>query len=438
MATPITLRELDGDRRRPSCKGVGERKRDALASARHRDRARPAHHLPAPLGRPHQRGPRRRPRGRAGGAGAGRPCARRTSGRLRNRRTIVEAVGRRRHRADARRVLQPAVARAPAARRAAGRAVRQGRDVPRRAADDEPGRRPDRRPHRSHRADLPAEREGAAARRGSSPAGSRTRSSAAGRAASPTRCRTAIRRRLGLVDRGDALRSIHLPETIAEKEQARRRLAFDELLRVQLVLVLRKRALERDAVGHRATRSTASWCGASTPRCRSRSPAPSSGRSPRSTPTSPARTRCTGCCRATSAPARRSSPSRRCSTAVQGGHQGALMAPTEVLAEQHAASVRRAARRPRPCPTPTTCSATGRCASSCSPTASPAPSAASVLAGLADGARRHRHRHPRADPGGRRVPQPRRGRDRRAAPLRRRAAGGAARQGRRRRCPTCW
>ena len=43
---------------------------------------------------------------------------------------------------------------------------------------------------------------------------------------------------------------IHLPETMAEKERARRRLAFDELLRVQTVLVMRKRALERELAGH--------------------------------------------------------------------------------------------------------------------------------------------------------------------------------------------
>ena len=38
-------------------------------------------------------------------------------------------------------------------------------------------------------------------------------------------------------------------DSIRDKEQARRRLAFDELLRVQLVLVLRKRAMERDQRG---------------------------------------------------------------------------------------------------------------------------------------------------------------------------------------------
>jgi ATP-dependent DNA helicase RecG len=66
-----------------------------------------------------------------------------------------------------------------------------------------------------------------------------------------TRC---LRRRSaasGLVDRQRALFGIHAPESMAEKEEARRRLAFDELLRVQLVLVLRKKALERDAKGIR-------------------------------------------------------------------------------------------------------------------------------------------------------------------------------------------
>jgi ATP-dependent DNA helicase RecG len=56
-------------------------------------------------------------------------------------------------------------------------------------------------------------------------------------------------RRFGLVDRQRALR--HPRPGVTEKEDARRRLAFDELLRVQLVLVLRKKALERDAKGIR-------------------------------------------------------------------------------------------------------------------------------------------------------------------------------------------
>ena len=43
-------------------------------------------------------------------------------------------------------------------------------------------------------------------------------------------------------------------------------------------------------------------------------------------------TRCTGSCRATSAPARPSSRSGRCSRVVDAGGQAALLAPTEVLA----------------------------------------------------------------------------------------------------------
>ena len=58
-----------------------------------------------------------------------------------------------------------------------------------------------------------------------------------------------VRERLGLEDRGAAFRHIHVPDEIQQKEFARRRLAFDELLRVQLVLVLRKRAMEREQLG---------------------------------------------------------------------------------------------------------------------------------------------------------------------------------------------
>ena len=69
--------------------------------------------------------------------------------------------------------------------------------------------------------------------------------------ASPTRCPAEVRAPLDLRRSPDeAFSAIHLPETIGDKEQARRRLAFDELLRVQLVLVLRKRALEREARRH--------------------------------------------------------------------------------------------------------------------------------------------------------------------------------------------
>ncbi|MFY8238187.1 MAG: OB-fold nucleic acid binding domain-containing protein [Ilumatobacteraceae bacterium] len=44
----------------------------------------------------------------------------------------------------------------------------------------------------------------------------------------------------GFLGRGEAMRAIHLPDTVDAHAEARRRLAFDEVLRVQLMLVGRK------------------------------------------------------------------------------------------------------------------------------------------------------------------------------------------------------
>jgi ATP-dependent DNA helicase RecG len=65
----------------------------------------------------------------------------------------------------------------------------------------------------------------------------------------------ADRRRLRIIDRTEALEKIHRPESAADYDGARRRLAFDELLRVQLPLVLRRRALEAAArpIRHRVS-----------------------------------------------------------------------------------------------------------------------------------------------------------------------------------------
>jgi ATP-dependent DNA helicase RecG len=148
-----------------------------------------------------------------------------------------------------------------------------------------------------------------------------------------------IRRALHLIDRGRALRQIHLPETMAEKEQARYRLAFDELLRVQTVLVMRKRAFEReqrgirhDTTGELVRRFHAELAYALTDaqrRAITEIEADLSGPHPMhrllqgdvgsgKTVVAVSALLC----------------------AVQGQHQGALMAPTEVLAEQHAAGIR--------------------------------------------------------------------------------------------------
>ena len=149
----------------------------------------------------------------------------------------------------------------------------------------------------------------------------------------------AVRERNGLADRERALWHIHLPETMHDVATARQRLAFDELLRVQLVLVLRKRALERDAVGiaHAVD-------GELVRRFHALLPFPLTGAQRR-------------VIEEIAVDLAAPKPMHRLLqgdvgsgktvvavtallAAVQGGHQGALMAPTEVLAEQHAAGVR--------------------------------------------------------------------------------------------------
>ena len=146
--------------------------------------------------------------------------------------------------------------------------------------------------------------------------------------------------RLGMVTRHEALQRIHLPETYAEKEIARRRLAFDELLRVQTVLVMRKRALEREAKGIRHAVQ-----GELVGRLRAALPYELTGAQQRAISEieadlagpHPMHRLLQGDVGAGKTLVAVSAML----TAVQGGHQGALMAPTEVLAEQHAAGVRR-------------------------------------------------------------------------------------------------
>ncbi len=149
-----------------------------------------------------------------------------------------------------------------------------------------------------------------------------------------------IQQRLGLLDRTDALRLIHLPETMADQARARRRLAFDELLRVQTVLVMRKRAMERDAKGIRHVLD-----GELVPRLRAALPYELTGAQQRVIAeierdlegVHPMHRLLQGDVGAGKTLVAVSAML----TSVQGGHQAALMAPTEVLAEQHAAGVRR-------------------------------------------------------------------------------------------------
>ncbi len=150
--------------------------------------------------------------------------------------------------------------------------------------------------------------------------------------------------RFGLSGRGAALHGIHAPESMAHMVSARQRLVFDELLRIQLWLVQRKRDIERSSTGIR--QQVADDAG----------PAPGlladflaalpyelTGAQQRAVDEINADL-------ASAVPMHRLLQGdvgagktlvavAALLVAVQGGHQGALMAPTEVLAEQHHSSI---------------------------------------------------------------------------------------------------
>jgi ATP-dependent DNA helicase RecG len=156
------------------------------------------------------------------------------------------------------------------------------------------------------------------------------------------------RSELELWDRTEAFGAIHLPESLEVVEPARRRLVFDELFRLQLAVVLRRRAFEVDARALHHDVSPREVTGAVSDTLVARFLA--------------------------GLPYELTTAQRRALAvilgdmagpfpmhrllqgdvgsgktvvalaallgAVQSGHQGALMVPTEVLAEQHLAAVR--------------------------------------------------------------------------------------------------
>jgi ATP-dependent DNA helicase RecG len=146
---------------------------------------------------------------------------------------------------------------------------------------------------------------------------------------------------LRLVGRTEAYRHVHAPEETADWQKARYRLAFDELLRLQLLLVRKKRALAASSVGIVHDISA----GGLVARFVERLPFELTGAQRRAI-------------REIAADLGRRHPMNRLLQGdvgsgktvvavaallygVQGGHQGAFMVPTEVLAEQHFFSVRR-------------------------------------------------------------------------------------------------
>ncbi len=143
----------------------------------------------------------------------------------------------------------------------------------------------------------------------------------------------------GFAGRSWSIVEVHRPASLGGKTEARRRLGFDELLRLQLVLVMRKRAVERDCQG--IAHNVGSGLIES---FREKLPFPLTGAQKRAIAE-------------IEADLAKPVPMHRLLqgdvgagktlvalwcllTAVAGGYQGALMAPTEVLAEQHLISLK--------------------------------------------------------------------------------------------------
>ncbi len=143
-----------------------------------------------------------------------------------------------------------------------------------------------------------------------------------------------------LISRQKALQGIHQPENMGHVSTARKRLVFDELFRMQLALVLRKRAIERTEVGaaHSVEGPLQQKFQAALPFDLTKAQAKAIGQInsdlARSVPMHRLLQGDVGAGKTLVAVA-------AMLAAVDGGHQAALMAPTEVLAEQHFAGIKK-------------------------------------------------------------------------------------------------
>lgn len=153
-----------------------------------------------------------------------------------------------------------------------------------------------------------------------------------------------VRARYGFLDRTAALRGYHFPAQMSEVWQARRRLVFDELFTLQTGLAYRKRRIERDtlgiahevphepAAGHLATRFLDSLPFSPTG-AQLKAIAEIAGDMARSVPMNRLLQGEVGSGKTVVA-------LWAALAAVHGGYQAAIMAPTEVLAAQHALTIR--------------------------------------------------------------------------------------------------
>jgi ATP-dependent DNA helicase RecG len=149
-----------------------------------------------------------------------------------------------------------------------------------------------------------------------------------------------LRSRLHLMKRGDALRLYHFPDDMTDVQSAENRLVFDEVFTLQLGLVYRKRKLERTVQG--ISHALPAQDSLSEVFLTQLPFEPTGGQR--------------RACDEVAADMNRSFPMHRllegevgsgktvvalyaCLSAIDGGHQAAFMAPTEVLAEQHLLTV---------------------------------------------------------------------------------------------------
>lgn len=149
-----------------------------------------------------------------------------------------------------------------------------------------------------------------------------------------------VRRRYGLMERREALRGLHFPTVWGEADEARRRLAFDELLVLQLGILQRRRALEQVKKGYRYDSRSGlldRFIGGlpfalTAAQRRVLADVQSDLQGPH--PMHRLLQGDVGSGKTVVAAA-------ALAVCVGGGHQGVLMAPTEILAEQHYLTLRR-------------------------------------------------------------------------------------------------
>ncbi len=148
-----------------------------------------------------------------------------------------------------------------------------------------------------------------------------------------------LRERLGLVGLGEAFRRLHRPTSLEEPEEGRRRLAFDELFFLQLVqgLVRHRESVREPGIEHRRTNRIVKPLHDALPFALTGAQA----RVLREILDDMTSTRrMNRFLQGDVGSGKTLVALFAMAVAVEGGHQAALMAPTELLAEQHALRLR--------------------------------------------------------------------------------------------------